>query len=115
MKFVGKIGFVRTISDTNDDSLWSTETTEKKVYGEVLRDNRNNEKSSNANDNFTISSQFSIVANDFCYHNLQYIKYVEYLGAKWRVTQVDPLHRPRLILSVNGVYNDTNDHTYSGE
>lgn len=115
MRFAGKIGYVMTVQDPNDDDIWKTETVEKLVYGDVLRDTRNNEKSSYINDNFTISNQFSIVADDYAYHNLQYIKYVEYLGVKWRVTSVDALPRPRLVLSVNGVYNDVNDQTYSGE
>lgn len=115
MKFAGMLGFVKTVQNPNDDSLYTTETTEKKVYGEVLRDMRNNEKNTQVNDNFTISNQFSIVANNFCYHNFQYIKYLTYLGVKWRVTSVETLHRPRLIISVNGVYNDPNDQTYSGE
>lgn len=115
MRFAGKIGFVVTKQDETNDELWTTETTEKLVYGDTLRDVRNNDKSSYLNDNFTISNQFSIVADDFTYRNLQYIKYVEYLGVKWRVTSVDALPRPRLVLSVNGVYNDTADQTYSGE
>ena len=115
MRFAGKIGYVRTVRDQIDDDIWKTETVEKLVYGDVLRDTRNNEKSNYINVNFTISHQFSIVADDYAYHNLQYIKYVEYLGVKWRVTSVDALPRPRLVLSVNGVYNDTEDHTYSGE
>lgn len=115
MKFAGKIGFVKTIQDTDDDSIFKTETTEKMVYGDMLRDTRNNDKSSYINDNFTISNQFSIIADGFTYRNFQYIKYVEYLGVKWRVTSVDALNYPRLAISVNGVYNDTNEQTYSGE
>lgn len=114
MRFAGKVGFVITKQDETDFTLWKTEKTEKLVYGDVLRDTRNNEKSSYVNDNFTISNQFSVVADSFTYRNLQYIKYVEYLGVKWRVTSVDALPRPRLVLSVNGVYNDTDDQTYSG-
>lgn len=114
MRFAGKIGFVNTVQDSEDDSIWTTQTVERMVYGDILRDTRNNDKSSYLNDNFTISNQFSIVADDYTYHNLQYIKYVNYLGTKWRVTSVDALPRPRLVLSVNGVYNDPNDQTYSG-
>lgn len=115
MRFAGKIGYVRTVQDAEDDSLWVNETVEKQVYGDVLRDTYNNNQATQINDNFTITNQFSIVADDYAYHNLQYIKYVEYLGVKWRVTSVDALQRPRLVLSVNGVYNDTDDQTYSGE
>lgn len=114
MRFAGKIGFVINVQDEHDDSLWFPQTTEKLAYGDVLRDTRNNDKSNYINDNFTISNQFSIVADSFTYRNFQYIKYVEYLGVKWRVTSVDALQRPRLVLSVNGVYNDTADQTYSG-
>lgn len=114
MRFAGKVGYVRTVQDENDDSIWVNEKVERQVYGDILRDVYNNSQASQINDNFTITNQFSIVADDYAYHNLQYIRYVEYLGVKWRVTSVDALQRPRLVLSVNGVYNDTEDHTYSG-
>ena len=114
MRFAGKVGYIRTVQDENDDSNWVNEKVEKQVYGDILRDVFNNSQASQINDNFTITNQFSIVADDYAYHNLQYIRYVEYLGVKWRVTSVDALQRPRLVLSVNGVYNDADDHTYSG-
>ena len=37
--------------------------------------------------------------------NYSQIRYVEYLGAKWRVTKVEVRH-PRLVLSIGGVYNE---------
>lgn len=50
MRFAGKIGYVRTVRDQIDDDIWKTETVEKLVYGDVLRDTRNNEKSSYINE-----------------------------------------------------------------
>ena len=31
MRFAGKIGYVKTVQDPQDDSLWKTETVEKLV------------------------------------------------------------------------------------
>jgi len=103
MRFYGAIGFVETVDSGN--GIWTEQITERNYYGDVTRDTRSLESSSELNDNFTISNQFSIVADDYCYKHFQYIRYVEYLGVKWKVTSVDPLNPPRLIISVKGVYN----------
>lgn len=103
MRFYGAIGFVETVNAGNGN--WKEQTTERNYYGDVTRDVKALESSSALNDDFTISNQFSIVADDYCYKHFQYIRYVEYLGVKWKVTSVDTLNPPRLIISVKGVYN----------
>lgn len=103
MRFFGKVGYIATVDKGN--GVWVEEITERSYYGDVLRDTRSLESTSTLNDNFTISNQFSIVADDYAYKNLQYIRYVEYLGVKWSVSSVDTLNRPRLVLTVKGVYN----------
>ena len=103
MKFYGKIGYVETVDSGH--SMWSEQLTERNYYGEVLRDNRNLESTSNLNDDFSISGQFSVVGDSYAYNHFQYMRYLEYMGVKWKITSVDPLSRPRLIITTRGVYN----------
>lgn len=109
MKYYGKVGYIKTVD--KGDGVWDSVVEERYYYGDILRNNYNLESSSNLNDNFSISNQFSIVADDYAYKNLQYIKYIEFLGVKWCVSSVDALNRPRLIISVRGVYNETEEGT----
>lgn len=103
MKFFGKVGYVESVETA--PGVWSEQITERNYYGDVLRDTRNLDPTSTLIDNFTISNQFSVVADDYAYKHFQYLRYVEYLGVKWKVTTVDTLYRPRLIINVKGVYN----------
>ena len=76
-------------------------------YGDVVRNSRRYESSSDKlNDNLNITNQFSIVADAYAYQNFHKMRYVEWMGAKWKITSVDATNRPRLILEVGGVYNE---------
>ena len=56
------------------------------------------------NDDIIISNEISIIADKFAYENFYAMKYVEYSGAKWKITNVEVQH-PRLILTTGGIYN----------
>ena len=56
------------------------------------------------NDNVVISNQISIIADPFAMSNFHNIKYVEYMGTRWKITSVD-VQYPRLLLTLGGVYN----------
>lgn len=102
-KFYGKVGYVQTVEST--PYVLTEQITERNYYGDVLRDTRGLESSSNLNDNYSISGQFSVLADAYAYEHFQYIRYVDYMGVKWAVTNVDPLNRPRIIITTRGVYN----------
>ena len=56
------------------------------------------------NDNINISNEFSIVADPYAINNFHAIRYVEFMGAKWKISNVSVQH-PRLLLTAGGVYN----------
>ena len=103
MKFYGKVGFVETVETS--PGVWTEQITERYYYGDIIRDSRTLNGSDRLNDNFTVSNSFSILADSYAYDNFQYVRYIEYLNCKWKVTTVDTSNRPRLIISVNGLYN----------
>lgn len=77
---------------------------ERTYYGDLLRNTRRMQDSGTLNDNLVISNEISIVADPFARENFHSIRYVKYMGTKWKVNSVD-VQFPRLVLSLGEVYN----------
>ena len=101
-KFYGKVGY----ADTSETApgVWTEVITEREYYGDVLRISRRLQSTDQLNDDIIIDNEFSIVADPFAYQNFHSMRYIEWMGAKWKITKVN-VQSPRLILSVGGVYN----------
>lgn len=106
-KFSGKIGFAHTIETSSGSGVWEdTLIIEKPYRGDIIRDSRSWQPSETLNDNFHIrNNSISIVADTFAFENIANLRYVVYLGVKWKVTSIDVSQRPRLILTLGGEYN----------
>lgn len=101
-KFYGAIGFAETTDQSN--GVWKEVITEKNYAGDVIRNVRRLEPGTDLNDNVTVSNSISIVADPFANQHFHAIRYVTWMGAKWKVTSVE-VQRPRLLLTIGGVYN----------
>ena len=101
-KFYGRIGYAETVETA--PGVWVEQITERNYFGEQLRNTRRLESSGNLNDNINIANELSIVADPFAYQNFHAMRYVEFMGALWKITSVEPKH-PRLILTIGGLYN----------
>lgn len=101
-KFCGKIGFAKPVE--SDIGVWTDEIVERLYYGDTIRIVRRLQSSENLNDDINISHEISIVADAFANENSHLMKYVEFMGAKWKIASVE-VQYPRLVLSVGGVYN----------
>ena len=101
-KFYGPIGYItqKEISP----GVWDEVIVERSYRGDITRNNRRWEASEYKNDNLTISNQLSIIADPFLYENSSTIRYVLWLGVRWKVTNIE-IQRPRLILTLGEVYN----------
>lgn len=100
-KYYGYIGFATQVE--SEPGIW-TDAIERRPYkGDVVRSGRRYESSDNINDNFTINNSFSIISDAFLYSHIPAMRYIEYLGAKFKITSVD-IERPRVTISVGGVY-----------
>jgi hypothetical protein len=73
--------------------------------GDVLKNTGKTREGENLNPNLVLENRLSIVADPFAYANFHAIRYVQWMGAKWQVPSVE-VQRPRLILTVGGVYNE---------
>ena len=101
-KFYGSIGYAETVETS--PGVWVERSTERKYYGDVNRDSRRLQSANQLNDNINVSSEISIVADPYAYNHFHSMRYVEFMGAKWKVSTVEP-KPPRLILTLGGLCN----------
>lgn len=101
-KFYGIIGYGET--QETQPGVWEEVITERKYFGDVLQFGRRWESGGNLNDNLNINNKISIVADPFAYQNFHAMRYIDFMGALWKITNVE-VQQPRLILTIGGVYN----------
>lgn len=101
-KWYGKVGYV--VFDKTEPGVYKPVPTERNYDGDLIRNTSKWTPAGKVNDDISLSNQISIVADPFAYQNYLNIRYVEFMGAFWKVTSVE-VQRPRLILTVGGVYN----------
>ena len=101
-KFYGTVGFVKTVESA--PGVWTEQVVERKYYGNVISRARSLQ-GSGVNDNIIISDEISIVADPFANENYFAIRFVEYMGIKWKVQSIS-VQFPRLNLSLGGLYNE---------
>lgn len=105
-KYYGKIGYANSVEVK--PGVWQKQITEREYFGDVNRVSRRLQSSGNLNDNIVIANEVSIVADPFAYDNFHSILYLEYLGVRWKISNVE-VQYPRLILSLGEVYNENDD------
>lgn len=101
-KFHGKVGYIQT--KETSPGVYTEVVTERDCVGDILRNNKRWEESENLNDNITISNRFSILTDEYINQNVKNLRYIIWMGAKWKVTSFE-IERPRIILTVGGIYN----------
>ena len=101
-KFCGIIGYEQTVE--TEPGIYEESIVENAYYGDVIRNSRRLQDSSKINSDINISNQFSIIADPFANNNFHSMRYIEYMGTKWKITDVE-VQYPRLIISVGGIYN----------
>lgn len=103
MKYYGKIGF--GITEEVKPGVWKPQIIERQYSGDLMRNlSRNSESAQQVNDNLNLSNQISIVADPFAYQHFSEIRWLEFMGVKWKVSTVE-VQYPRLIITTGGIYN----------
>ena len=101
-KFYGVIGYA--VTEETEPGIYEERIIEKEHFGDVVRNTRRLSNAAKVNDDIAISNQISIVADPFANNNFHSMRYVSFMGSKWKVTEVE-VQYPRLILTLGGVYN----------
>lgn len=97
-----RIGYAK--SETTDRGVFVDVIEKEGEYvSEVLRDSRSMNNGDKINDEINVSNRFSFIADPYAFSHFYNMRYAEYMGVLWRVTDVE-VQYPRLIISIGGVY-----------
>lgn len=108
-KFFGKIGFV--VTEETVPGVWREVVEEREYFGDVLRNTRRWQTGEYLNDDLVISNQISIVMDAYAHNHFHSIRYVEWMGVKWKINNID-IQYPRLTLDIGGEYNGDSGPAY---
>lgn len=104
MKFYGKVGYGETVEDPSDSGVWKDDIVEFTYIGDVIRNTRTLSDGDYLNKDLSVNNTISIVADQYANEHFFAIRYVEWEGALWTVSEVE-VQSPRLLLRLGGVYN----------
>lgn len=105
MKFSGTVGFLKDEEEVSP-GVWKSVIEERPYIGDVLRNRRSYQVSSDKqNPDLSVSNQISILSDLYAQQNWNSIRYVIWNGVKWQVSSIDVSY-PRLTLDLGGVYNE---------
>jgi len=102
-KFYGKIGYV--VTEETSPGVWSERELDPiNYYGDILSNVRRWNSSGDVNDNLSVDNRISILADPFAFENVQAMKWIEFMNAKWKISSVD-IEYPRIIITLGDIYN----------
>lgn len=102
MRFFGRIGYGESVETA--PGVWVDQITERSYYGDVVRNARNLRDGEHLNFDLSVQNSISIVADAYANEHFFAIRYVEWSGALWTVSEVE-VQSPRLLLRLGEVYN----------
>lgn len=102
MKFYGVIGYGETVE--TKPGVWEDVIVERPYFGDVVKNNRKLQSSEGLNDNIVVGNSISIISDAYATFHIFSMRYVEWSGALWVVSDVE-VEPPRLLLRLGGVYN----------
>lgn len=100
-KYYGNIGFA--VQAETSPGVWEDVIEDRPYKGDVLSNSRRFDPSENINDDFVLSNRFSIISDAFLYSHIPAMRYLEFMGSKFKIVSVT-INRPRVDISVGGVY-----------
>ena len=104
-RFFGPIGYEQAQIETEPGIYAPSVMVEHNSFGTVLTRKRKWDASATGtNDDVSVTNRISIVADDYVNEHWPAIKYVKWGGVYWKVLSID-IVRPRIILSLGGVWN----------
>lgn len=102
-KYYGKVGYVIPLQ-TAPGVYQDSEPIEKPYVCETKEEHQRWVGGNQVNDNLKVRTTVEIIADPFAITHFSKIKYCEYMGILWTVTDVLPRY-PRLVLTLGGEYN----------
>jgi hypothetical protein len=112
MRFHGSVGYAT--SEETSPGVWRDIMTERSYFGDVIKAARRLETPlGTPNNDISVENSIAIVADAFALDNFTTMRYVSWNGKLWTITDVE-IRRPRLILTIGGLWNGDTPGTPSG-
>lgn len=104
-KFSGNLGYELPEHEIAPGVWMPAGVTEHHARGDILSQSKNySTNQSSTNDDFSLSNRISIVLDRFTAQHYGELKYICLDGLRWKVSSIE-INRPRLILTLGGIYN----------
>lgn len=107
MKYCGTIGFWEKDVEIRP-GVKRSQIVEKEYTGDILENRQRWASTEFQNDNLVINTRLSIIADLYLNNHISSVKYVTYMGEKWKVKSIDNTKYPRVIMELGEVYNGVN-------
>ena len=101
-RFNGPVGYGESVETA--PGVWEDSIVEYIYTGDVVKNSRKLTQGERLNDDISVGNSISIVADAYANTHFFAIRYVEWTGVRWTVTDVE-VQPPRLLLRLGGVYN----------
>lgn len=101
-RFSGKVGYGVTVETS--PGVYEDQIHELPYFGDVVRNSLQFRMGESVNNDLSVSNSISIVADAYANGNFFAMRYVEWAGALWTISEVE-VQSPRLLLRLGGVYN----------
>lgn len=101
-RFRGTVGFSKLLETS--PGVFTEQITRRTYKGELVREGNRWQPRDAVNDDFLVENRISVVGDQFMYSNVGAMRFIEFMGAKWKISSVE-IKKPRIILYLSGVYN----------
>ena len=105
-RYYGNIGYC--VMNETSPGVWEEQIIIRPYSGELVRNIRKLQSTDQLNDDINVANKISIISDPYANENFYNMRYVEFMGTKWKVSDVE-VQYPRLILTLGGLYNDGGD------
>lgn len=108
-KFCGKVLFYK--DEEIADGVYVPRVTIRPYKGDIIKNQFGwNSNSNTPNDDLKPQHRISILQDGYLIQNASFIKAVQFMDVFWEVISIENV-RPRLILTIGGVYNGSTDES----
>lgn len=102
-RFHGKIGYAEESVEVKP-GIWKESMVEYEYTGHIVRNSRRLQEGDEINSDISVGNSISILADAYANEHFFAMRYVEWAGTLWIVSDVE-VQRPRLLLRLGGVYH----------
>ncbi len=102
-RFYGEVAYYE--QHETSPGVWQETPDIRMYYGDSRQIRRREQSTTTLNDNFVVDNVISIVADPFAYEKFSKIRWVKWMGQRWKVSNVT-VERPRLMLTLGAVWNE---------